>query len=352
MKLVMTLVVRDEADVVDAQIAYHLNAGVDFVVAADHESRDGSTDVLESYSRDGFLRRMPVQGARRDPVWRTDLARLAVKEYGANWVLDSETDEFWLPRAESIKDVLLAIPPRYGVVQALVRVFLPRPDDDRPFATRMTVRRTLADIRDDETSGRLDWALRPLYRAAPDMVVGAGREQALEGRVPLRAWYPIEVLRFPVRTLEQAERRAVGRAGPGDVRSRIEREVLDAHARGDLPERWSELVVGDDALAQGLADESLVVDERLRDVLDRLAENASAEDGPRFARPTDGAAQLGLRAPSVVEDVAYAGECAAIREVDFEPLVGRIAELEERITSLEARFWPRVRRKLTRLVRR
>ncbi len=42
MKLVMTLRARDEADVVDAQIAFHLNAGVDFVVATEHRSQDGT----------------------------------------------------------------------------------------------------------------------------------------------------------------------------------------------------------------------------------------------------------------------------------------------------------------------
>ena len=42
MRLVMTLLARDEADVVDAQIAFHLHAGVDFVVATDNalERRD------------------------------------------------------------------------------------------------------------------------------------------------------------------------------------------------------------------------------------------------------------------------------------------------------------------------
>ena len=50
MKLVQTLVVRDEADIVDAQIAYHLNAGVDFVIASDHESLDGTTEILDRTS--------------------------------------------------------------------------------------------------------------------------------------------------------------------------------------------------------------------------------------------------------------------------------------------------------------
>ena len=39
MKLVMTLLARDEADVVEAWLAFHLNAGADFVVATDNRSR-------------------------------------------------------------------------------------------------------------------------------------------------------------------------------------------------------------------------------------------------------------------------------------------------------------------------
>jgi hypothetical protein len=64
MRLVETLVVRDEADIVEAQIAYHLNAGVDFVIATDHESRaTGRPEILESAARQGcHLRRIAEQG--------------------------------------------------------------------------------------------------------------------------------------------------------------------------------------------------------------------------------------------------------------------------------------------------
>ena len=53
MKLVMTLLARNEADVVDAQIAYHLHAGVDFVIATDNRSDDGTAEIFERYERAG-----------------------------------------------------------------------------------------------------------------------------------------------------------------------------------------------------------------------------------------------------------------------------------------------------------
>ncbi len=351
MTVVMLLVVRDDADVVDAQIAFHLSLGIDFVYATDHESTDGAADILQSYVRDGVLQRIPQTGPPQDASWRAAMARLAVEERGAAWIVDADVDEFWMPRAEGIRELLAAMPERYGIVQGLVRVFPPSMADEGPFADRMTVRRPLSDLSADESTGRLDWALRPLHRAAQDMVVVGDRETMLDGRVPLRAWYPIEVLRFPIRSRDQAERKRSGRSGPIDPRSRIEMELL-AKDGPTARDRWDELALDDGEAERGLADGSYVEDERLRDVLRRISVAGSSRSGAarRFS-PVPGG-RLELVAPSVVDDVRYAGECAAVREVDFEPLQDRIAALEQRIASLEAGPRLRVRRRLSRLVRR
>jgi hypothetical protein len=345
-KLVLSLVVSDDADVLDAHLAYHLNAGVDFVLAAPRRQSSEVDEILGCYEPEGFLRRIPVPDGADDASVRTSMARVAAHELGADWLIDSAADEFWLPRGESLKDVLAPIPPRYGLVQALVRVFLPRPENGRPFYERMTVRRAAGSV-DDETMGRLDWALRPVYRTRGDLVLGLDREAALDGRVPLRAWYPIELLRFPLRTQEQAELRATASSG-GASSSRLELALHEATKGGARRDRWEELVVSDTYLSRGLDEATLVEDTRLADALRRIAHGGS----PRGFRLPPEQAALELHQPTIVEDVAYAVECAAVREVDFEPLVARIAELEQRIGSLEAGFWPRARRALRRIVHR
>ena len=83
MKLVQTLLVRDEADVVDAQIAFHLNAGVDFVIATDNRSEDGTTEILERYAREGHLHLIRESGDDlRQSEWVTRMAGLAATDFG------------------------------------------------------------------------------------------------------------------------------------------------------------------------------------------------------------------------------------------------------------------------------
>ncbi len=50
-KIVLTLLVRDEADIIGSNLAYHLSQGVDFVIATDNGSRDGTDEILREYAR-------------------------------------------------------------------------------------------------------------------------------------------------------------------------------------------------------------------------------------------------------------------------------------------------------------
>jgi hypothetical protein len=302
--IVLTLVLADGVETLDANIAFHLNAGVDLVLVAAPGSQDDTAAILEPYAREGHLRTIPARGGGVTLV--TDLARVAVAEHAADWVIPSTPTEFWWPRGESLKDVLAVIPQRYSVVQALVRSFTGSSHEGF-FADRMRLRTSLlADgaVRDES----LHRMLRPIYRAEENLVIDP-EDWTLGGRrVPLRAWYPIEVFHFLAPASDTEDARL------------------------------------DDRVASG----ELVVDTRLKDALRGLR----GESSGRFAPPTVGDRGIAFPVPTIVDDASYAVECAAVGEVDLVRLDRHIRELELRIAALEARFWPSVRRALRRLARR
>ncbi|HUF01278.1 MAG TPA: glycosyltransferase family 2 protein, partial [Gaiellaceae bacterium] len=207
MKLAMTLLARDEADVVDAQIAFHLHAGIDVVVATDNRSEDGTTEILERYERQGVLHLIREDGEDlRQSEWVTRMARLAATELGADWVLNADADEFWWPRSGSFEEILASVPLRFGSVRGAWRNFVPRPEDEPFFAERMTVRHCRPTYLDDP----LATVFKALHRASPDVRVGRGNHEAFgDGLLPIRGWYPIEIFHFPVRSWEQCRRKYV-----------------------------------------------------------------------------------------------------------------------------------------------
>ncbi len=98
--VVMTLLVRDEVDIVAAQLDYHLANGVDQYIVTDNASRDGTRELLAEYQRTHPLVVLDEPGRDYDQAaWVTRMLRLAKQRFGASWVLNSDADEFW--RAES-----------------------------------------------------------------------------------------------------------------------------------------------------------------------------------------------------------------------------------------------------------
>jgi hypothetical protein len=328
----MTLLARDEADIIEAQVAFHLNAGVDFVIATDNSSQDGTTEILEAHAREGHLHLIRDDSEYlRQSEWVTRMARLAATEFGADWVIHSDSDEFWWPRGESLKDVLASIPERYGVVRALLRHFVPRPDDGSSFAERMTVRMsTSAPINDPRSLFRPN--LKVVHRADPDVTVSIGTQRLIDSPlVPLRGWYPIEFFHFPVRSLEQCERKyRHQQIAPGQTPSPYYDRVRTFLEEGRLADFYEELLVDDSALERGLQDGSLVIDTRLRDALRAIGDG----EQPTFPRP------------NVVDEAAYAVDVAALGEADVVRLQRRLDTLEQRLITLERRPLVRVDRKL------
>ena len=329
MKLVMTLLARDEADIVDAQIAFHLHAGVDFVIAMDNRSDDGTTEILERYERAGVLHLLHEDGDdMRQQEWVTGMARLAAAEFGADWVINADADEFWWPRGGGLKEVLSLVPDRFGVVRGCWRHFLPRAEGDADFAERMTVRLCVPAHSGDKST-IYHAHQKVAHRADPEVEIERGNHNAIGRRLePLRGWHPIEVLHFSLRSVEQLEKKA--RAGwmRSPARDKEEYQALldQAYCDDRLDEFYAVRAVTGAELERGVADGTLAVDTRLRDALRRLR----AADGTY--RLPDPAPLLSFGAPDVDETAAYAAEASVLASIDA------VVRAEERVAALEERL--------------
>ena len=271
----MTLLVRDEADVVDAQISYHLDAGVDFVIATDHESRDGTTEILESYARQGVLHLIRESGAVQESGWRTHMARMAAREFDADWVINTDADEFWLPSRGTLKEVFAAVPEAFGGVTALSRHFAPRPEDGRSFAERMIFYVSGSAAINDPTSPYRP-STKSAHRADPTVVVEHGAHSAHTRLPPVPNWHPVDVAHFPYRTKAQYVQKNARRAhGVHSLGQYVRGD--SAQREGRLDEVYGALVVDDATVERGIATGSLVMDTRLRDALTPMEAPAVSE---------------------------------------------------------------------------
>jgi hypothetical protein len=331
----MTLLVRDEADIVDACLRYHLDAGVDLVIATDHGSVDGTSDVLRGYERSGHVRLIRESGPidQRSRVSR--MARMAATEHGADWVLNVDADEFWWPRRGTLKELLEAVPARFGAVRALQRHFVPRVDGQPPFYRHMVAR--VASHPDPHELYHAQ--VKVAHRGSPDVVVIRGNHDAYGRELRLlREWFPIEVFHFPVRSAEQLARKIARRRG--DAPARHVARLRAAIAERGRDRVFAELAVDDTQLAREVADGSLAIDMRLCGV---LAREERAPDLPEGVAPET----------ALASETAYVADIATFTDTDARIRAERrVRELDARVRELETPLHARTTAASRRIRRR
>jgi Glycosyl transferase family 2 len=251
-KLVMTLLVRDEADVVDLNLAYHLARAVDQVIVTDHRSTDGTRERLQAWAdREPRVRLLLEDREACDQsAYVTRMARMASR---GDWVINNDADEFLWPEAGDLRQAVRRVPRSCSRLELRRLNFVARPDDGRPFYERMTACTTTDEL------GR---PLRPklAHRSGPRVIVGRGSHSVRGTPWPPRTCRRrlVTVLHFPARTLDQYRHKvAIGGATPGYEHKRI----AAAHAallHGTLDARYG---------ADTRAHDGLVHDPRLHQFL-------------------------------------------------------------------------------------
>jgi len=374
----MTLVVRDEEDIIEANLLAHRALGVERFVILDNGSTDRTPEILERWRRAGRAEVISEPDATTAEVfqeWLTKLARIAIGDLDADWVMHNDADEFWWPLTGSLVDTLAAIPEDRQAVIAPRLEFVPRPDGPEPAWERMVYREREARVRP-----------KIAHRAIDDIEIGPGSHRVssatlglppTSGRPSMRAFrerpeqlpliapapeFPIQILHLPLRSFDQYRNRlAIGKRIADGSRAEWLGERLSSALDSDEHVRqWAVLVRDDADVAAAVERGELVEDTRLRDLLRRVHERTTdpAELAPITPEPLEPEAlrreryETGREAiVGLVHNDAYAlfkhGNVLSSRE----RLRRELASLRERANAVKHRA-TRQRQRLRRLRRR
>ena len=106
--LVMTLLVKNEADILENHLRFHKAMGVDAFIVTDNNSTDETINILEKYAAKGWIKEIIHEtGINYDQKrWVDKMILLAKNKYKANWVINSDADEFWYTSTGNLKTEL------------------------------------------------------------------------------------------------------------------------------------------------------------------------------------------------------------------------------------------------------
>ncbi len=222
MKLVMTLMVRDEADIVGAMLEHHFAQGVDHIIVTDNASVDGTTEILEGYAARGLLTlHHDPRHEKQQASVVTKMAREAATEHDATWVLNADADEFWVAedRSKTLREAFAGIPTEFRAFDVPVIDMIGAPAYEGSGVSRLVYRDQRPTARINELGLHAHATHDVVFVADPEVEVAQGNHFVnIESQGRPAPGAGIEVLHLPWRSWKQFSTK-VKNAGDAYARS-------------------------------------------------------------------------------------------------------------------------------------
>jgi hypothetical protein len=132
MKIIQIIFTRNEGNLLRQNIEFHLKMGVDFFIITDNDSTDNTRKVMREFERRGvakcFYSYKKTMAQKESMEY---MAKIAHKFHKADWVIVSDTDEFWYTKG-GLKKFLKNISSHINVLKVLRYQYFPTSKDDTP----------------------------------------------------------------------------------------------------------------------------------------------------------------------------------------------------------------------------
>jgi hypothetical protein len=197
--LVMTLLVRNEADILRENLRYHLNQGVDHFIVTSNRSDEATLDIIHEFkSRELVTHIEEPKDDYDQAVWVTRMARLAAERFQARWVINSDADEFWHTDGGELRNFFKSQSILTSTIIADRHDFICRELPDLPFWETMTFRQT-------HSKNALGRPLPPkiAHRGHRQIEVLAGNHEVNSPRWGLLGRNRLNIWHFPIRSHTQ-----------------------------------------------------------------------------------------------------------------------------------------------------
>lgn len=103
--LIMTLLVKNEEDMLEENLCFHKAMGVDGFIVTDNNSSDGTAEIIRKYQEKGWIKKVIVETATNynQKVWVDRMIEYAKKDCHADWIINADADELWYSPTGSLK---------------------------------------------------------------------------------------------------------------------------------------------------------------------------------------------------------------------------------------------------------
>lgn len=130
-RIIMTLLVKNEQDLLEANLQFHKAMGVDAFIVTDNNSTDATPEIIRKYVQKGWIVKVINETATdyEQKNWVDRMIWMAKTRYQADWIINADADELWYAPSGNLKTELSNT--HANVLTCEMRSMYP--DETRPF---------------------------------------------------------------------------------------------------------------------------------------------------------------------------------------------------------------------------